>query len=110
LTTPGGVVIISNMKASELLRRRIVYADNAFAELVLWQLPGPPDSSAHCYKYRLAYVVDGRCVLRFDNEAGKGDHKHLGGKETRYAFRSVEKLIADFQREIRRWNDANRDA
>jgi hypothetical protein len=25
----------------------------------------------------LAYIANQRCVLRFDNEAGKGDHKHL---------------------------------
>ena len=25
--------------------------------------------------------VDGECVLRFDNETGKGDHRHFGGKE-----------------------------
>jgi hypothetical protein len=98
------------MKATELYRRRIVYAEDAFAELVLWQLPQPLAGSKHAFKYRLAYVVSGECVLRYDNEAGKGDHRHFGSREGRYAFSTPEKLIADFRRDIARWNDENGDA
>lgn len=46
----------------------------------------------HSLKYRLAYVVEGECVLRYDNEAGKGDHRHVGTNETPYAFVSIDKL------------------
>lgn len=95
------------MKVIRLLRTRVVYAENAFAELVLWQLPKPLKGSGHNYKYRLAYVVDGECVLRYDNETGKGDHRHYVGCESKYAFSTPEKLIADFQRDIQRWNDEN---
>jgi Family of unknown function (DUF6516) len=91
------------MRARALLSTRIVYAENAFAELVLWQVPRSIRGSLHRYKYRLAFVVEGECLLRYDNEAGKGDHRHSGGKESRYAFSTPEKLIADFQREIARW-------
>lgn len=63
--------------------------------------------SAHGFKYRLAYVVCGECILRYDNEAGKGDHRHFGGKESTYLFTTPEQLIADFQRDIERWNDEN---
>ena len=98
------------MNAALLLRTRIVYGEAAFAELVLWRLPVALKGSAHAYKYRLAYVVSGSCVLRYDNEAGKGDHRHWGGIETLYRFRSAEQLIADFQNDIGRWNDENRDA
>lgn len=42
--------------------------------------------------------------LNCDNEAGKGDHRHFAGKESMYAFSALEKLIADFQRDIARWN------
>jgi len=45
---------------------------------------------------RLALVEDGVCTLRYDNEAGKGDHKHEVGLEMPYAFASVERLMADF--------------
>ena len=95
------------MKATQLLRTRVVYSEKAFAELVLWQVPKPLKDSTHNYKYRLAYVVDGKCVLRYDNETGKGDHRHYAGRESKYAFSTPEKLIADFQRDIQRWNDEN---
>lgn len=98
------------MKAEELFRGRIVYSESSFAELVLWRVPKPLAGSNHSYKYRLAYIVQGECVLRFDNETGKGDHRHFGGREGQYAFSTPEKLIADFQRDIARWNNENRHA
>ena len=98
------------MKAVRLVSTRIAYSQSAFAELVLWRLPKPVEGSVHGFKYRLAYVVRGECVLRYDNEAGKGDHRHVGGTEGTYTFTPPEQLIADFQRDIERWNDENRDA
>jgi len=65
---------------------------------------------AHEFKYRLTYVVAGVCVVRYDNEPGKGDHRHFGGKESAYAFQTPEKLIADFERDIARWNRENRNS
>lgn len=91
------------------MRTRIAFSASAFAELVLWQLPKPGAGSAHGFKYRLAYVVNGVCVLRYDNEVGKSDHRHFGGKESLYKFSTPEQLIADFQRDIARWNHENRD-
>jgi hypothetical protein len=85
------------MPAELMFRRRIeVSPDRAFAELVIWRLPEPVRASAHAFKYRLALVVDGVCVVRYDNEAGKGDHKHLGETEMPYTFTSPEALLADF--------------
>lgn len=98
---------MSNMKAILLLQTRIVYTETAFAEMVLWQLPQPLAGSLHLFKYRLAFVVNGTCVLRYDNEAGKGDHRHFGDAETAYAYTTPEALIADFQNDIKRWNDEN---
>lgn len=101
---------MSNMKAIQLVSTRIPYTASAFAELVLWRLPQAVAGSAHGFKYRLAYVVRGECVLRYDNEVGKGDHRHVGAIESVYTFTTPEKLIADFQRDIERWNDENRNA
>ena len=84
------------MNARELFNRRVAVAEQAFAELVLWEIPQPVSGSAHHYKYRLAFVVAGACVLRYDNEAGKGDHRHVRGKEMKYRFVSVDQLVADF--------------
>jgi hypothetical protein len=98
------------MKAVELLRTRIVFTGSAFAEWVLWRVSSSVTGSAHEFKYRLAYVVDSVCVLRYDNEVGKGDHRHFAGKQTAYAFTTVDKLIADFERDIARWNRENRNS
>jgi hypothetical protein len=97
------------MKAVELISTRIAYSELAFAELVLWRLPKPVEGSLHRFKYRLAYVVRGECVLRYDNEVGKGDHQHFGGKESSYVFTTPEQLVADFQNDIARWNHENRN-
>jgi Family of unknown function (DUF6516) len=91
------------MKVVELVRTRIVYSETAFAELVLWKVPKPVIGSTHLFKYRLAFVVNGVCVIRYDNEAGKGDHRHLNNQETPYTFTTPKKLIADFQNDISRW-------
>lgn len=107
LTTPRSVGIVASMKATLVARTRIVYAENAFAELVLWKLPSPVVGSSHGFKYRLAYVVDGVCVVRYDNEFGKGDHRHYGEKESEYAFSSPEALLAAFERDMARWNREN---
>jgi hypothetical protein len=90
------------MKAEPLLHERLVISENAFVEMVVWQVPSPLPGSTHRFKYRLALVVNGVCVLRYDNEAGKGDHKHLDGEQTPYTFTTPTQLLADF------WNDVNR--
>lgn len=97
------------MKARLLVRQRIEVHAFAFAELVIWQLPVPLKGSVHRFKYRLAYVVDGVCVLSYDNEAGKGDHRHLGQIETDYAFSSPRQLMADFFGDIQRYNHEHAD-
>jgi len=98
------------MRATLLLRERIPFREDSFAELVLWQLPTPLPPSKHSFKYRLAFVRSGVGLVRFDNEAGKGDHQHVKGKESKYAFVSPEKLIEDFLREARRVDRENRDS
>lgn len=98
------------MKAVQLVRTRITYSQAAFVELVLWHVPKPVAGSVHQFKYRLAYVVDGKCVLRYDNETGKGDHRHVNDAESVYVFTTPEKLIADFQADIARWNNENRNS
>ena len=66
------------MKATLLIRERVVYSNACLAEMVVWRLPKPAPPSRHFFKYRLAYIVEGRRVLGYDNERGKGDHRHDG--------------------------------
>ena len=103
LTSCVSVVIFPNMKAELLFKERVVQAENSFDELVLWQVPLNIEGSRHPFKYKLAYVVDGQCVLRYDNESGKGDHKHIGLVETDYLFTTPAQLLADFWQDIDDW-------
>jgi hypothetical protein len=103
LTTTLGDVINSNMKAVPLMRERISLDDDCFVELVIWKLPEPRAGSAHDFKYRLALVSKGLCVMRYDNELGKGDHKHVGETEADYAFISLEQLQRDFWIDVEQW-------
>jgi len=69
------------MKAELLLKERHALPGDAVAELVIWRVPTPIKGCSHPYKYRLALVANGVCVLRYDNETGKGDHRHVGRLE-----------------------------
>ena len=93
----------ANMKARLLLRERLVLSATAFVETVVWQVPRPVRGSSHGYKYRLALVAAGTCVLRYDNEAGKGDHRHLDGREEPVAFTSLQELLATFRADVEAW-------
>ncbi len=92
------------MKATVLLRRRVVVAVDAFVEVVIWSVPEPVPPSTHGFKYRLAYVVRDRCVLRYDNERGKGDHRHTETTQETYDFTTPDQLITDFEADIAGWN------
>jgi len=88
------------MKAELLMDERVILSIRTFVEVVIWKLPQPLQGSEHSFKYRLAYVVDGECVLRYDNEAGKGDHKHVDEVEMPYQFADLDTLQTDFWTEV----------
>jgi hypothetical protein len=89
------------MRATLLFRERFVYADGGIREMVLWQVARTSRDRPHALKYRLFYGdAEGRCVVRYDNETGKGDHRHRGDHEEPYAFVSAEKLLADFLADV----------
>ena len=67
-------------------------------------MPAAVAGSLHAFKYRLAYVVKGVCVVRYDNEVGKGDHCHFGEAEAAYSFSTPQALVAAFEHDIERWN------
>lgn len=102
--------MMHNMKAAQLLKQRVPFDDESFAELVIWRLPQPVPGSMHSYKYRLAFIVRDECVLRYDNEAGKGDHRHTKTRELTYVFESPDKLVQDFLREARRMHREDRNS
>ena len=93
------------MDARLIKDERVPLAENAFVRIRIWDVPEPVDPSTHYYKYSLAYVVNQICVIRFDNERGKGDHIHFGDIERNYAFTTYQQLLNDFWREVRAWNN-----
>jgi hypothetical protein len=96
------VGIFVNMKATLLYRHREDFDDGAILEVVIWSLPQPLLGSSHRYKYRLFYGFPGRRILGYDNERGKGDHRHSGDEEKLYEFTTPDRLIEDFLVDVRR--------
>lgn len=90
------------MKAVLVLRRREMLAGGIAVEMVIWQLPAPTSERPHGFKYRLQAHRAGRTLVRYDNETGKGDHRHYGRREERYAFAGMERLIEDFIADVER--------
>ena len=89
------------MKAKLIYREKFIYADGAIREMVLWQLPEKTSDRPHGLKYRLYYGLDnGTCLVRYDNESAKGDHKHIKGREESFRVKGVEELVTDFLEEI----------
>jgi hypothetical protein len=91
------------MKGNLLINERHVLDVGTIVEIVVWRLPKSVRGSEHRFKYRLALVVGGVCVLRFDNETGKGDHKHVANTEEPYKFNGPEALLEDFWNEVDKW-------
>jgi uncharacterized protein DUF6516 len=87
------------MRAKLLFHQRIEYDDGAIVEMMIWRVPSPVVPSTHGLKYSLFYGRPGIREVAYDNERGKGDHRHFKGKETPYRFSSVEQLMLDF------WSD-----
>ena len=101
---------------SHISRARLIFEYKArqgdlLLQMVLWQLPRPTPDRPHSIKYRLYLGCRGLTFVRYDNEAGKGDHRHVGGTEDQepYRFLSVEQLLSDFREDCAghgwRWSE-----
>jgi hypothetical protein len=86
-------------KVELLFQQRIDYDDGAIVEMVIWRVPVPVSPATHKLKYSLFYGRSGVREVGYDNERGKGDHKHFQGTEMPYTFSTVEQLMTDF------WSD-----
>jgi hypothetical protein len=86
-----------------LARAKEVRDDGSIVEIVIWELPEPLPPSTHRFKYRLYYGAAGACRVRYDNERGKGDHRHIGEQVQNYVFTSIEQLLEDFRSDVERW-------
>jgi Family of unknown function (DUF6516) len=90
------------MKAVLAYYDKQVLPDRTIVEMKIWQVPHSVPGSAHGLKYSLFYGLPGKRLVGYDNERGKGDHRHLEDQEVPYAFTTPEQLIADFLADVRR--------
>ena len=89
------------MKAALLFKEKNTLADGSILEVVIWKLPQKTADRPHGLKYRLYYGdKEGNCLVRYDNESGKGDHKHIDNKELSYRFIDPMTLLADFYHDV----------
>lgn len=89
------------MKAVRIFYDKQVLHDDSILELVIWKLPASEPGRPHSLKYRLYYGKDGQRIVGYDNERGKGDHRHRNDCEEPYGFDSIETLIADYIRDVK---------
>ena len=90
-------------KAKIFIDRKVVLNDGAIIQAVLWELPEPLPGSTHRYKYRFYFGKDGRSLVRYDNERGKGDHRHIADGEEPYIFTDLDTLYADFLKDVEQY-------
>ncbi|WP_244490087.1 DUF6516 family protein [Rhizobium sp. Root483D2] len=92
--------IFCAMKAILIIRDRLIFQDGAILEVKVWRVPVSVPPTSHFLKYSLFYGRPGERMIGYDNERGKGDHRHYGDREEDYAFVSIEKLLADFRLDV----------
>ena len=90
------------MKARFAFHDKQVLPDGSIMEMKIWELPQPAAASKHRLKYSLSYGRPGQRLVGYDNERGRGDHRHLGDKQESYGFSTPERLIEDFPADVRR--------
>jgi hypothetical protein len=90
------------MKAVLAFHDKQVLPDGAIVEMKIWEVATPVVGSAHKLKYGLFYGANGKRLVGYDNERGKGDHRQIEDRQERYVFKTVELLMADFLADVRR--------
>jgi hypothetical protein len=90
------------MGARLIRKSKKTRTDGVVIEVVVWAVDTPVSGSTHGDKYRLYAGRNGKTLLRYDNEAGKGDHKHVGEREqeVRFSFVSMAEILRDFISEV----------
>jgi len=89
-------------RAKLILDNKTVLTDGRIVQRKIWLLPAADDGRPHGLKYRLYCGKDGKTIVRYDNELGKGDHRHIGPSEEEhaYTFTSLVRLLEDFAADI----------
>ena len=89
-------------KAVLIIDRKLILADGGIIQIRVWRLPHVSRDRPHGLKYSLFYGRHGERIIGYDNETGKGDHRHYRDREESYTFSGLARLIADFERDVRK--------
>ncbi len=89
------------MPARLIEHRKLTFDDGSIIEIRIWRLPGATLERPHGLKYSLFYGRPGDRIIGYDNEAGKGDHRHYRGKQEKYHFATYGELIRDFMNDVK---------
>src|SRR3546814_5963960 len=79
--------------------RKFVLGNGAIVQIRIWQLSEATAERPHRLKYSLFYGRPGERIVAYDNETGKGDHRHYRNREESYRFTTYENLLSDFRSE-----------
>ncbi|MDD5035670.1 MAG: hypothetical protein PHE55_13025 [Methylococcaceae bacterium] len=86
-----------------MLKERFVMDDKRFVELTLW--PSMPllsgQRNVQAIEYRLVFVVERKCALRYEGKIGKDGLKYLDGVEKSYSPMKPEDLLTDFRTNVK---------
>ena len=89
-------------KARAAFDSSLLFPDGFLLRIRIWEIAEPVPPCEHRFKYSCYYGRPGERVVLYDNERGKGDHRHYGAREEAYVFRTIETLMADFLADVRR--------
>ncbi len=90
------------MRAILIRDSKFVLASGSIIQIRIWRLPEPTRERTHGLKYSLFFGRSGERIIGYDNESGKGDHRHYGLLEEPYNFTTLEALISDFEADVRK--------
>lgn len=88
-------------EAIRILSEKRALSDGHIMSITVWGVPAPVPPCTHPFKYSLFFGRAGARLVAYDNERGKGDHKHIHGVERPYDFTSLAQLVADFRADVR---------
>ena len=90
------------MKAELIFHDKVMEKDRSIIEVKIWAVP-LSSGNPYGYKYSMVYIKDGKRIFGYDNAKAKGDHRHYGGEEEPYKFKSINRLFEDFYQDLRRF-------
>ena len=88
------------MSAIPLILIKQAYENGSILDIKVWRLPATSSERPHGLKYSLFFGWAGERIVGYDNEAGKGDHRHYRTRELPYEFSTLKQMIQDFYDDV----------